>query len=197
VLRTRGATPLEAIDAVMKPAMMLQIGNAAQKTQVVVDLIRDYGIDIRMLDSALAGEALPEKDDPVSRVLDERLAPVMEFIHEVRGSRQRAAQESQGQVAQTLQQFAADKANEFFEDVRNDMADLLDMAAQRGQSMTLKQAYDRAVKMNDDVQKVIAQRAAKKRSAGSSLRDSSIQGGGRAAPADIRGALLDAWEHQR
>ena len=38
----------------------------------------------------------------------------------------------------------------FFEDVREDMADLIEINAKRGIALTMEQAYDRAVRSNPD-----------------------------------------------
>ena len=59
---------------------------------------------------------------------------------------QQSRQETIVQTAvKEVESFGSDK--DFFEDVREDMADLLDLAAKRGLDLSLEQAYERACKM--------------------------------------------------
>jgi hypothetical protein len=62
--------------------------------------------------------------------------------------------QAQNEVAQFLNQA------EFGEDVREDMADILETAQKRGKSMTLQEAYEAATYMNPSVRKVMQQRQA-------------------------------------
>ena len=59
------------------------------------------------------------------------------------------AQEAQGEVERFL-----DRA-EFGNDVREDMADLMETASKRGQNLTLEEAYKKACLLNDRVRTVL------------------------------------------
>jgi len=92
---------------------------------------------------------------------------------------------------------------EFFEDVREDMADLLEVASRRGIALTAKDAYTRAVAMNPEVSKVMEQRRAAKTQNGSIQRamaaSSSVKAQPTAGPpAQSGGSLKDdleaAWD---
>jgi hypothetical protein len=117
----------------------------------------------------------------------------------IEGVRQQRTQQVDGTIDSEIKTFSQDKTNEFFLDVKNDMADLMQMSAERGKSLTLKQAYDKAVSMNEEVQSVISKRKAESvaaaKKAGSSL---PARGAPPAAPAskgdDLRGDLLSAFE---
>jgi hypothetical protein len=63
---------------------------------------------------------------------------------------------AQERSAAAVQEFSA-KA-EFLDDVREDMADLLEGAARRGVALTMEEAYDRACHMNPDIRRVLQQR---------------------------------------
>jgi hypothetical protein len=120
-------------------------------------LIKDYGIDVRELDSALAGTA---PADPVAsqveQLLAKRLAPLNQFLIQQRQREQQAEQEQTQQVGTTIAQMAADPKYPHFEAVRMDMADIIDIASKRGQRYTLEEAYSRAVAMNPEVSKQVA-----------------------------------------
>ena len=66
-------------------------------------------------------------------------------------------QEQQGQqvVNQTVQEFATDPKNEFYRDVAGDMADILEMASNRGRNMSLQDAYSSACQLHPEVSKIL------------------------------------------
>ena len=103
------------------------------------------------------------------------------------------------QAQNEVQQFLGEA--EFGEDVREDMADILEVAQRRGQSMTLKQAYERACLMNERVAQVLQQRRAaqgaaqqtnvaqRARAAAVSVSGAAPMGALRQDPTDVRSAI--------
>lgn len=163
LIRSSGATPMQAVSNLMATAAGLQQGTPAQKAGIIARLVGIYGVDLNTLDRVLAGQA-PTKEvkqeDAVARMLDQRLKPVMDFIGNVQNTRQNTNRQMQQEVQQTADEFSNDPANEFYDDLREDMADLLETAAKRGRAMTLKEAYDRAATLNPDISKIVSDRAA-------------------------------------
>jgi hypothetical protein len=206
-LMARGVNdPFQHVANLVNTEAVLRSGSTQQKAQTLVSLIREYGVDIGILDSMLVGETPQSNGNPdLERMIEERMAPVNEFMNYQRD------QYHQQQYAQ--QQMATDEVNkfgegaEFLQDVRNDMADLLDMASSRGQVMSLQEAYDKACALNPEISNVIAQRQqnealiqtqqdmSRKKNASSSIR--GTRGGtGHASPKTIRGAIEEAWGAQ-
>ena len=180
--------PMDAFDGLMKVTAVLAMGAPQQKADRIAGLVKHYGVDIEMLDQALAG-SLPApnpQETALQRMLEERMAPVNQLLQRVTQAEQQQGQQLYGQAHQTIEQFGSDGRNEFFEYVRGDMADFLDMAAQRGVSMSLKEAYDRACAINPEIQRVTSTRRqpqslADKRRAASSVAGrgtDTSQGGG-------------------
>ena len=167
MIRASGVTPIQAVQNLMVTAASLQTGTPAQKAGLVANLIKTYGVDIAMLDQVLAGQKPKDGGVPDALLQSIRgeLKPVHEFISQVRGSKaeqeQRLAQESM----QTVEQFYADPKNEFAADLREEMADIIDLATNRGRAITLAEAYKIAVAANPEVSKLVEQRAAAKRTA--------------------------------
>ena len=62
------------------------------------------------------------------------------------------------QAGQSIEEFASDPDHEFFEDVREDMADIIDLATKRGQTIDMQTAYDKAVLMNPETADIISKR---------------------------------------
>jgi hypothetical protein len=191
------STPLAAFTNLMQTAAQLRIGTPVQKATVVQNIIKQYGIDIQTLDSLLAGE-MPQPDNGIARLLDERLMPIQNFIQNFQGQNQQRLNQTQQEVTNEIDAFAKDPANEFFEDVRDEMATLMRVEAERGRTMTIKQAYDRAIMFTPEVAEIVekrkaaaqaqkeAERISSKKAAGSSIRGTS----GAGATASSRGGSI-------
>jgi predicted Zn-ribbon and HTH transcriptional regulator len=116
-------------------------------------------------------------------------------------------QQAQLMQQQQLQQSAAQEVGnflsqaEFGEDVREDMADILESAQRKGQNLTLADAYRKACMMNDNVRSVLIQRqkasgAQQQTQAAQRAKASAVQvsgsapmGGMKQDPTDIRSAI--------
>lgn len=62
-----------------------------------------------------------------------------------------------------METFLGDK--EFVDELREDMADIIDRANRRGSPITLEQAYNRAAREHPEISKVFEQREAAERAA--------------------------------
>jgi hypothetical protein len=163
-IRAENATPAQAIDNLMATAVKLRTSTGPELAQMMAGLVKQYGTGrfgnqfVEMLDSALAGQ--PQASDPVQsqlqQAIQQQLAPVQQFMSQFQQMQQQqrvaTAQKAESEVAQFL-----DRA-EFANDVREEMADILEVAQRRGVEMTLQQAYEKACLMNDRVQSVMSQR---------------------------------------
>lgn len=193
-----GVQPPVLIGQLLQTASILQGGNNAAKAQLVANLTTQFGVDIKELDRALAGEA-PSPQSQRDTQLQQELAPIQQELQQLRQFYQQSQQQNQGQVRSELQAFATDPKNEFYADVRLDMADIMDSMAKRGQAITLDQAYDRACYMNPEIRQIISQRQAtqalgRKRTASSSVRGTQGGSGGLPTSDSVRGALEAAFE---
>lgn len=201
LMAAQNATPYQAVDRLLQIGAGLAMGNPTQKADIIKNLINQYQVDLPTLDNMLADpNAVPPVDvaGEVSRQ--------MQMMQQQQRNTQQQAEAQQFKTE--MEQFAADPNNEFFEDVRNDMADLMDMAASRGQQLTLADAYTKACGLNDQVSKVLAQRAAaeaarknkkevkKKKKAASSIKGKRSGSGERDpnAPQTMADSVANAWE---
>jgi hypothetical protein len=164
-IKAENSNPLQAIDNLMGTAARLRTGTAPELAQLVAGIVNQFGTGrfgngfIEMLDSALAGQT--PKQDPqqlaIEQVLNQRLAPMQNMLTQFQQAQlqqqQQATQAAQSEVSTFLQRA------EFGEDVREDMADIIESYSRRGQSITLQDAYKKACLMNDSVRAVISQRA--------------------------------------
>ena len=206
-----GVTPMQAFGNLMQTSAGLRVGSPQQKANIVSNIIKHYGVDLETLDSMLAGETPagnPEQDH-FAKMLDERLAPVNQFMQTL----EQAKAQSKEKTAQTIQNeiaaFESDPANVHFEAVREDMAVLLDTAAQQGREMGLEQAYQTAVYMNPSLRGsaptppvpqngggIPQQSLARKKLAAASVPGSRQAPSSPAPAEDLRGVLEAAWDAQ-
>lgn len=164
-IRAENSNPLQAIDNLMSTAARLRTGTAPELAHMVAGIVKQFGVGrfgntfIEQLDAALAGQQV--QVDPqqaaMQQALDQRLAPMQQMLNQFQQAQvmqqQRVASEAQTAVGKFLERA------EFGNDVREEMADLLEVAQRRGQSMTLVDAYKKACMANDRVRAVLMQRA--------------------------------------
>jgi hypothetical protein len=196
LIQAEGGDVMRAVGSLLQTAAALRTAPPAHKAQLVAQLIKTYGVPVDALDAALVGEtsqanhAPPEYRDP----------RVDQMLSALQAQKAAQAKAEQDRAAAEVESFKAEA--EFLDDVREDMADLIEVARRRGVALSLKDAYSRAVAMNPDVAEALRQReaakaaqtanaaTAKARAASSSVRSSPA-----AAPSksdDSIRALLEA-----
>lgn len=207
-LQAEGVDVMTATANLMNLASRLRFGTPIEKATLAATIIRNYGVDVNaladVLDRTPAGQpihAQGQGQPPHGQMLQD---PRVDQLFAQLGQMQRNRQEQLVERATTeVETFGVNK--EFFEDVREDMADLLEMAAKRGVDLSLDAAYERACAMHPDVSQVMEarRRAAlagnsqqstqRARAAASSVRGTP-SGVSTAAPDDLRGTIEAAIE---
>lgn len=206
-IKAEGSNPLQAIDNLMATAVRLRTGTAPDLAQMVAGIVNQFGIGrfgngfIQMLDEALAGQQ-PQGDPTqlaVQQVVQQQLAPVQQMLTQFQQAQLAQQQQLQQSAAQEVTNFLTQA--EFGEDVREDMADILEAAQRKGQNLTLADAYRKACMMNDNVRAVLVQRqkassAQQQTQVAQRARASAVQVSGSAPmgalkqdPTDIRSAI--------
>lgn len=163
-IKAENANPLQVIDNLMGTAVRLRTSTGPELANLMAGMVQQFGTGrfgqqfIEMLDSALAGNA-PRVDPAqmqIQQTIQQQLAPVQQFMSQF----QQAQAMQQAQVAQQavseVEQFIA-KA-EFGNDVRNEMADLMEVASRRGQQLSMQDAYRQACLMNPQVRAALQAR---------------------------------------
>lgn len=212
MIQAEGGTPVRAIESVMQTAAILRTAPPMQRAQAVADLISQFNVDPQMLDAALVtrlqgGQPAQDPYAPIMQMIDQRMQPVQQFMSSLEQRREAQQQQIAQEAQQTLEEFAADPKNEFMADVADDMADILEMAAQRGRQMSLQDAYKRATMLHPEVSRVIEARkgqvgAAQQTAAARRARNAAVSVSGTGAPSgssdddegdDVRSALSAAF----
>lgn len=205
LIRAQNSTPMVAFKNLMNTAAGLTVGTAQQKAQIIRDIIQNYGVDIATLDQVLSNnlphqeQRLPGTSD-VEVQVQRALAPVYEFMNGFQQQRQQLQDQQSYRAEQAVAAFKA--KNPYFEEVRYDMADMMDLAAQRNREMTMQEAYDACIALNPQIKAAIEQEKAKQsnQQAERSQRASlSIAGSPAGTPVkdtsknSLRDDLMDAW----
>jgi hypothetical protein len=204
-IKAENSNPIQAIDNLMSTAARLRTGTADELATMMAGVVNQFGTGrfgprfIEMLDSALAGQQ-PRAADPqtsqIEQLLNQKLAPVQGMLTQFQQAQAQAQYNAQAQAQNEVAQFLSQA--EFGEDVREDMADLLEASQRRGQNLTLQQAYEKATFMNDSVRKVMQQRQAaqvqtqaaqRARAAAVSVSGSAPVGALQQPATDIRSAI--------
>lgn len=205
-IKAEGSNPIQAIDNLMSTAARLRTGTAPELAQLVAGIVNQFGIGrfgnqfIEQLDSALAGQApKPQQTSEIEQVLNQKLAPVQQMLTQFQQAQAQQQHMAQQQAVNEVEQFISQA--EFGNDVREDMADILEVAQRRGINMSLQDAYKKAVMMNDNVRSVLTQRvqaqkaqsqtqaAHRARSAAVSVSGAAPMGGVQVPATDVRSAI--------
>ena len=133
-LNQMGVAPETAINTLIQAERMLRTSDPQTKSQYFMKLAHDYGVDINSLTNT--------PFDPYKYQLEQQLQAQQAQLAQIMQSRQIA---EEAQLGQTIEQFA--QQHEYFDEVRETMADLLD----KGLASDLNDAYSKAVRLNDDV----------------------------------------------
>jgi len=214
-IQSAGVTPVEAMNELFKADFVLATGTQQSKAQMMAKLIKDYGVSIEDLDAAIVAgmqpqQAQPQGFDPnyvnqlVQQQLNQALAPILQ-------ERQQREQQVVQQATQTVEQMALDPRYPYFDDVREEMADLIEVASRRGVALSLEDAYTKAVTINPNVsgqqsrQAMMTQanqqhqQAQKARIAASSVNGAPASGGSNAYAGDgsLRGSIEAAFNNAR
>lgn len=192
-IQSEGGNPLQTVHGLLQTAQALR---GPGKAQVVANIIRQFGVSEESLVEALQGQA------PQGHGRAAAPAPAQTEFRDPRVD-QMLEQRAQALTQRAHRDTAAfsEKA-EFIEDVRHHMALLLKEAADRGQGMTLEEAYDAACWANKDVRGTLQKREAAKanaqastqraRAASSSIRSQPASAGTAGPDGSIRGDIMAA-----
>ncbi len=210
-IRAENSNPFQAIDNLMATAARLRTGTAPELATLVSQLINQYGVGrfgkgfIETLDQALVGQTPQEdpRETMIRQKLEQEIAPVKQFMNQFQQMQQMQEQQLQGQAGNEVQSFLAN--HEFAMDVKDDMADLIEMAHRRGRTLSLEEAYDKACRSHPSIGKILANRdkasqaqstnqvAQRARAASVSISGAPSGGASGAGAADLRSALENAW----
>jgi hypothetical protein len=195
--------PIEGVQNLLGTISSLRMGTPTQKATLMAGLIQNYGIDLQMLDTALAASVNPgaipyAPQAPMPPPADPRVDKLFTMIDQAKQQKQQQSMQAANSEVATFGQ-----SHEFFEDVREEMADLIEVFDKRGVELSLEDAYNRAIAMHPEISQVMQQRQAvqsagasteRTRRAASSIKGSPSKGAPKKTGTSLRDALEDAFD---
>lgn len=154
LIRAQNSTPLQAVQNFMQTAAGLMQGNPMQRAQIVAEIIGNYGVDIKALDEVLSKSYNPQaaQHNAVQNGAPPPWAkPMFDFMERAQTQQQMYEAQQRQQADREIEQMAE---KPFFEDLREDIADLMEIAAKRGRVLSLEEAYRKAIELDPDISKL-------------------------------------------
>lgn len=183
MMRAQGAqNPLQAVASVLQTTAALQTLRGWPLAQLAANILRTHAVDPELLTAAYNGQEAPagaQQGQPQGQYQDPRVDQLLAALQEQHSQRQATIQQK---AVSTVEDFVS--KNEFADDIRNDMADFLELAAKRGIAMTTEEAYKRALQLAPETSEVLRQREA---AAAAKTAQASVQRA-KAASSSVRGS---------
>ena len=206
MIAAAGSNPLQSVQRLLQTAAALRTEPPIAKAKIVADLIKQYGVPIQDLADALDGTPTPpgqQRQQAQGPIHDPRVDQIL--AQQQNEQRQRAMQTQQAVAAQ-LETFKS--THEFYDDVQQDMAEVIAAGHRRGVAIPLEQAYVRACQLHPEVSKILSTRTPAKaapnpastqrsKAAASSVRSTPASGVKTEEPGDLRSAIMAARAAQR
>lgn len=160
-MQARNTTPAKLFASYVQFDQALTSRDPATQAHAISQVMKAYGVSVEALADAIDGKGQPQQRQPSYEEMREQLREEMRA--EMRGHQQRAEYQSHtGKV----QEFAKSVDPVLFNDeIRHDMAALIESAASRHVELSLQDAYDRAVMANPEARAIVQQREEAKRAA--------------------------------
>ena len=147
--RNAGIEPTGYISSVMQTEHALRTADTKGKFNVLLSLADQYGVPLREIINASVGQEVLQKGAQPGQ---QQMALPPELVQELEENRRWRREQEGSRVQSEIVSFSNGK--EFFEDVRGQMADLL----QSGVAEDLNDAYDKACWADPNIRKVLIER---------------------------------------
>lgn len=152
-----GVHPREVVKSLMADWKTLTTGSPQDKANLVLQLVKDYGIDFTSLGTD------PQQGTAQTTQADPEVAALKRELGEIKGQlttqeRQRAEAEYSANI-ELVNKFGSDPKHKHYEAVRGTMAELF----KSGQAKDLEDAYDKATWIVPEVRKLLLAEQEKER----------------------------------
>lgn len=163
-IRAEGSTPEAAIGKLLNTAMALRTAPPAHKARLVASMITDFNIPLEPLVAALQGQPAPQGQpqqpqqqnvDPAA-IAEQVRAQLMQQLGAQRDSSLVAKANEEINALLEKQPMHGPDGTDYSEEIRADMADIIERKAARGLKISLEAAYSLAAREHPEVSKVLA-----------------------------------------
>jgi hypothetical protein len=140
MLQQMNVQPDVAIRSLLEAETQLRNGSPAEKTQMALTIIKDYGIDPNALFQALSGGNQQQADPAYAALMDKVMRMESQQVQSQRLQQAREIEALNSEIVSFSQ------GKEHFDAVKADMAALLET----GRAKNLDDAYKKAIRLNDE-----------------------------------------------
>lgn len=153
MIEAEGSDPARAVQNLLNMAAVMRSGSPQQKRELLLQTARQFGVDLTGTGGE-TGAGQSQLPEPALNSLQSEISTLKQHII---AQQQAQLQAQQQQILDEIERFKADKP--YFEDVQESMGRLIEAGIADG----LEDAYERAIRLDDDVwQKVQAEREKKR-----------------------------------
>lgn len=138
LINSAGVTPDVAIKGLLNAHYQLSSADEGQRTAFMANLLKGYRIDPVKLSAAL-GDTVTLQDPALKPLQDQ----INKLTADLTAGQKAQLDATTSQINKEVEAFASDPAHIYFNEVQVDMAHLI-----RGSNLTMKEAYERAVRAN-------------------------------------------------
>ena len=191
--------PQNILPGLLQTGAALQTGNEVERARTVASLISQFQVNPAQVAGFLKGEnPEPSQNEQIQQMINKQMAPVHQQLQQYQQRDQQMREQGQEQIKGKIREFA--QANEFYGDLSETMADIMDVAARNGREMGLQEAYDAAAWQHPEIRKVMLARQSQgqvqqRKRAASSIHGTPGGEGSSASPADLRSTLEQAFQN--
>lgn len=147
MIRAEGGNEREAISNLLQTAYTLRTATPEAKRDLILGLAQQYGVNLGQQ------QFQPQGAYGVDPTVQQLQGQVQQLTQYINGQQETAEQHENAQTQRMIQSFASDPANLYFNDVKPQMALLL----QNGQAATLQEAYEQACWAKPDIRPLMLQ----------------------------------------
>ena len=152
-MQSLGMNPITAAKNLFEADRVLSSASKVGRAEYLAKIIQDYDIDIPTLDSVLSGRVTQQNEPQsvIQREIERALQPVLGFMQQQQNQQRSVEMQQQQKADEMVGNMATDPNFPYYEELREDMADMIDLAAARGLALTLPQAYARAAAAHPEI----------------------------------------------
>lgn len=145
--RAEGVSAPQYVANVLNVAYTLRTADPFTKAQTLAGLAQQFGVDLKLLAPSQDGQPQNPELAALKQQYSELHQNFTRQQQEQQRAQQEAARQEQERIQQSIQTFASDPANRYF----NDVAPVMGALIQSGQAATMKEAYEMAVHARPDI----------------------------------------------
>lgn len=213
LIDAEGATPIQAIESLLQTGAKLRTSTAPELANLIAGMVTQFGTGrfgpqfVQMLDQSLTGFAQGQPQAPaaqpdISAQVQQQIAPMQDYIQQLQQREAQHQAATQAQVDSEVEQFLLTQPHA--EELRETMADVVEIADRQGRTVTLQEAYETAMRMHPQLGQLVVEKAASERAATETKRaqrarsnNLSVKGGPPRSDAEddndsVRGAIESA-----